>query len=121
MTSMDLAETAREAIRRVIVAQLEAFQADDGIQAFFYAAPSIRQQFKTADNFMHMVRNSYQPVYRPRGVIFGDLTEMQGFPAQVVFVMAQSGEIVKAIYLMQRQPSMDWRIAGCFLVPMEEI
>lgn len=118
---MDLADTDRKAIRQVIIAQLEAFQADDGIQAFLYAAPSIRQQFKTVANFMHMVQSSYHPVYRPRGVIFGELTEMQGFPAQALFVMAQSGEIFKATYLMQQQPSMDWRIVGCFLVPVEEI
>ena len=39
MALIDLAETDRTAIRRVITAQLEAFQADDGIQAFLYAAP----------------------------------------------------------------------------------
>lgn len=119
--SMELADTEREAIRRVIIAQIEAFQADDGIQAFLYAAPTIRQQFKSVGNFMRMVRSSYHAVYRPRGVIFGELGEMQGFPAQTVFLMAQNGEIVKAIYLMQQQPSKDWRIAGCFLVPVEEI
>jgi hypothetical protein len=119
--SMELADTEREAIRRVIIAQIEAFQADDGIQAFLYAAPTIRQQFKSVGNFMRMVRSSYHVVYRPRGVVFGDLTEMQGFPAQAVFLMAQTGEIVKAVYLMQQQPSKDWRIAGCFLIPVEEI
>jgi len=118
---MDLAETDREAIRRVIIAQIEAFQADDGIQAFLYAAPAIRQQFKTVANFMRMVKTSYEPVYRPRGVVFGELTEMQGFPAQTVFIMAQTRDIVKAVYVMQQQPSMDWRIAGCVLVPVEEI
>ena len=118
---MELAETEREAIRRIIIAQLEAFQADDGIQAFLYAAPAIRQQFKNVGNFMRMVRSSYHAVYRPRGVIFGELTEMQELPAQGVFIMGQSGEIVKAMYLMQQQTSKDWRIAGCFLVPVEEI
>ncbi len=118
---MDRARTEREAICRVIVAQLEAFQVDDGMQAFFYAAPAIRQQFRTVENFMHMVRTSYPVVYRPRGVICGELTTLQGMPAQVVFLMAQTGEIVRATYLMQRQPSQDWRIAGCFLMPVEEI
>ena len=120
MALMDLAETDRNAIRQVITAQLEAFQADDGIQAFLYAAPTIRHQFKTVTNFMHMVRSAYHPVYRPRGIIFGELTEMQGLPAQILLVMDQNGVIVKAVYLMERQPSGDWRIAGCFLVPVEE-
>ncbi|MEM1308991.1 MAG: DUF4864 domain-containing protein [Cyanobacteria bacterium P01_H01_bin.153] len=119
--SKELTDTDKDAIRRVITAQIDAFLADDGIQAFLYAAPSIRQQFKSVGNFMRMVRSSYHAVYRPRGVLFGELTEMQGFPAQVVFLMSQDGDVFKAIYLMQRQPSNDWRIAGCFLVPMEEI
>ena len=121
ITPMDLAKTDHDEIRRVIIAQLEAFQADDGIQAFLYAAPSIRRQFKTVANFMEMVQHAYYAVYRPRGVLFGELTEMQGFPAQVVFLMDQNNDLVKAMYLMQQQPSMDWRIAGCFLVPVEEI
>jgi len=119
--SKELADTDRDAIRRIIIAQIEAFQSDDGIQAFLYAAPSIRQQFKSVGNFMRMVRSSYQAVYRPRSVLFGELTEMQGFPAQAVLFMAQNGEIVKAVYLMQQQPSKDWRIAGCFLVPIEDM
>lgn len=121
MIPMNLAETDRNAIRRVITAQLEAFQADDGIQAFLYASPTLRQQFRTVANFMHMVQNSYQPVYRPRGVIFGDIKEVQGLPAQVLMVMSQNGRIVKVIYLMERQPSKDWRIAGCILAPIKEI
>ena len=117
---MDLAETDRDAIKRVILAQIEAFQADDGIQAFLYAAPSIRQQFKSVGNFMRMVRSSYPAICQPRGVLFDGLDEMHGFPAQTVLLMGQNSEIVKAIYLMQRQSSRDWRIAGCFLVPIEE-
>ena len=119
--SKELTETDRDAIRRVIIAQIEAFQSDDGIQAFLYAAPSIRQQFKSVGNFMRMVRSSYHAIYRPRSVLFGELREMQGFPAQVVFLMAQDGAIVKAVYLMQQQSSKDWRIAGCFLAPVDEI
>lgn len=119
--SKELTDTDRDAIRRIIIAQIEAFQSDDGIQAFLYAAPSIRQQFKSVGNFMRMVRGSYHAIYRPRSVLFGELMEMQGLPAQTVFLMAPNGEVVKAIYLMQQQPSKDWRIAGCFLVPIEEV
>jgi hypothetical protein len=115
---MELTETEKDAIRRVIVAQIEAFQSDDGIQAFLYAAPAIRQQFKSVGNFMRMVRSSYHAIYRPRGVLFGALTEMQGYPAQTVFLMSQTEEIVRAVYLMQQQSTHDWRIAGCFMVPM---
>jgi hypothetical protein len=118
---MNISQADRDAIRDTIAAQLEAFQADDGSQAFLYATPEIRQQFKTVANFMQMVKTAYAPVYRPRGVLFGSLDEMQGTPAQSVFFMGATGEVVQAMYLMQQTPAGDWRIAGCFLVPMDEI
>ena len=65
------------AIRKVIEAQIGAFRADDGERAFGYASPNIRQIFRSAENFMAMVRNGYQPVYRPRSVRFGDLVEVE--------------------------------------------
>ncbi|MDA0268627.1 MAG: DUF4864 domain-containing protein [Cyanobacteria bacterium] len=116
---MDMSASDRQAIRSVITAQLDAFQADDGLQAFQYAAPTIRKQFKTVANFMHMVKTAYPAVYRPRSVMFSALTLLQGQPAQAVLLMAPSGNIVKAVYVMQQQPCGDWRIAGCFLMPLE--
>ena len=49
------------AIRGVIEAQLKAFRADDGAQAFASASPAIQSIFKNPDTFMSMVRNTYQP------------------------------------------------------------
>jgi ketosteroid isomerase-like protein len=118
---MNMSATNQQAIRSVITAQLDAFQADDGLQAFHYAAPVIRQQFKTVANFMGMVKTAYPAVYRPRSVIFGELTTLQGQPAQIVLLMAPSGNIVKAVYVMQQQPCGDWRIAGCFLGSLDDI
>jgi hypothetical protein len=115
---MDLSATDRQAIRSVITAQLDAFRSDDGLQAFHYAAPTIRQQFKTVANFMHMVKTAYPAVYRPRSVMFSELATLQGQPTQAVLLMAPNGSIVKAIYVMQQQPDSDWRIAGCFLMPL---
>ncbi len=117
---MDMSASDRQAIRSVITAQLDAFQADDGLQAFHYAAPTIRQQFKTVENFMHMVKTAYPAVYRPRSVMFSQLFTLQGQPAQTVLLMAPTGHIVKAIYVMQHQPCRDWRIAGCFLMPLDD-
>lgn len=74
---MEMSASDRQAIRSVITAQLDAFQADDGLQAFHYAAPTIRQQFKTVANFMHMVKTAYPAVYRPRSVMFSELMLLQ--------------------------------------------
>ncbi len=50
--------------------ELEAFQRDDEVTAFSYAAPRVRAHFRTPANFMQMVRDSYRAVYRPRAVKF---------------------------------------------------
>ena len=77
------------AIRGVIEAQLEAFRADDGAQAFAYASPAIQSIFKNPDTFMSMVRSSYQAVYRPREVEFRDLVAVEGRWTQRVLVVGR--------------------------------
>jgi hypothetical protein len=109
----DAADAA--AIRGVIEAQLKAFQADDGAQAFSYASPAIQSIFKDPDTFMSMVRAGYQPVYRPREVEFRDLVPVQGRLTQRVLVVGPDGVPVVAQYVMERQPDGSWRIDGCTL------
>ncbi|HEY9878030.1 MAG TPA: DUF4864 domain-containing protein [Leptolyngbyaceae cyanobacterium] len=117
---MELSEADQLAIRTVVEQQLKALRADDGERAFSFAAPRIQQQFDTAERFMRMVKTAYQPVYRPRSVMFEGLTWMQSLPAQQVMLMAEGGELVRAYYLMERQPDRQWRIAGCYLVFLKD-
>src|SRR4029079_3053932 len=58
------------ALRDTIEASRYAFRRDDAQRAFSIAAPGIRAQFGTAENFMEMVRTAYAVVYRPRSVNF---------------------------------------------------
>ena len=106
------------AIRQVIEQQIAAFQANDPVRAFFQAAPGIQVQFGTAENFARMVEAAYPPVYRPRSVIFENLLEVDGLPAQQVMLMDQSGQLIRATYMMQRQFRGEWKIAGCYLTPI---
>ena len=112
-----LTDTDRSAIRTVIQSQLDAFQADDAALAFSYASPAIQAQFGNPQNFMAMVKSGYQPVYRPRSVLFGDAVEIQGKIAQQVLIMDAEGKSVMAIYPMEKQADGSWRIAGCYLAP----
>ena len=64
--AQDLSPADRTAIRDIIQSQVEAFRRDDGDAAFGYASPSIRGMFGSSATFMDMVRQGYQPVYRPR-------------------------------------------------------
>jgi len=108
----------RHTIRFLIESQLQAFQQDDAARAFALASPAIQDQFSLPEKFLAMVRTAYPPVYRPRSVIFEDMTMVQGLPAQKVMLMNAEGELVRAVYLMQRQPDTTWRIHGCFLIPV---
>lgn len=113
MTNADLM-----AIRQAIEQQIKAFQNDDAIAAFTQAAPGIQMQFGTAENFIAMVKAAYPPVHRPRSVVFEDLVQIEGLPAQQVMLMDQSGQLIRATYTMQQQRSGTWKIAGCYLTPI---
>jgi len=111
----DFTDADWDAIRGVISRQLEAFQRDDAEAAFSFAAPSIREQFGTANAFMQMVREGYGALYRPRSTVFLPPIRSQAGPMQPVEVTDEQGAMWIALYLMQRQPDGTWRIAGCVL------
>jgi hypothetical protein len=103
------------AVRKVIEAQLDAFKRDDAARAFSYAAPSIRLQFGSPDNFMAMVRAQYAVVYRPRSVAFDAPTIVHGDLVQPVRMTDAEGRAWIALYPMLRDADGHWRINGCQL------
>jgi ketosteroid isomerase-like protein len=119
-TQPNLPAAEKRAIRTVIEGQMGAFRADDGERAFGFASPNIRGIFRTADNFMAMVRNGYQPVYRPREVRFGDLVTVEAALVQKVYVTGPDGRRVLALYVMERQGDGRWLINGCMLAEPED-
>src|SRR5712691_5771096 len=68
----------RAEIINVIRLQIEAFQRDDAEAAFSLASRGIQETFGTPENFLRMVKLSYQPVYRPASVTFLELSETEG-------------------------------------------
>ena len=116
----NLPATEKRAIRTVIESQMNAFRSDDGERAFGYASPYVRGLFRTPDNFMSMVRNGYQPVYRPRDVRFGDLVDIDTTLVQKVYVTGPDGRQVLALYVMEQQADGTWRINGCMLAEPED-
>lgn len=118
--AQSLSADDREEIRKVIQAQVEAFRHDDGEAAFALASPGIQRLFGTPEIFMDMVRQGYQPVYRPRRFDFDEVVSLGGQPAQKVDVVGPDGQPVIAVYPMTRLPDGSWRIDGCFLKAPEE-
>lgn len=107
-----LAEDPPQAIRGVIERQLQAFQKDDGSEAFSYASPMIQRQFETPEQFMTMVRRGYPSVYRPQSVEFRGVELNDGYAVQEVFLLGPDGRPQLALYFMERQEDGSWKING---------
>ncbi len=99
----------------MIEQQIDAFKRDNAVGAHSFAAPGIQQIFPSAEIFMQMVRQGYQPVYRPRSYAFDELTRIDGKLVQSVRVVSPDGLPVTALYIMERQPDGSWKIGGCVL------
>jgi len=112
---LGLTTSDRETIQQIIHAQLGAFKRDDGSEAFSYASPTVRKFFQTVDNFMTMVKNRYNAVYRSKAVNFEKILDVGGEPVQRVFIVGEDGKQMIAAYVMQKQPSGDWKINGVFM------
>ena len=110
----------QEAIRSIIQSQVDAFQRDDGEAAFGLASPMIRQMFGNSEIFMDMVRQGYQPVYRPRVFDFAGITLLNGQITQKVRVIGPDGRAVTAFYPMTQLPDGTWAIDGCYLQASDE-
>jgi ketosteroid isomerase-like protein len=111
----DIGAADRGTIRAVITEQIAAFRRDDAAAAFGFAAPNIQAMFGSPERFLSMVRDSYQPVYRPSDVAFGELVRIDGQLIQLVQLVGPDGAPRLALYFMERQPDGTWRIAGCTL------
>lgn len=104
------------AIRSVIESQLGAFLRDDAQGAWSHASPGIQQMFRSSDVFMGMVRQGYQPVYRPKSWAFGELRPSPEGPEQEVRIVDAGGDAWVAIYTMEKQSDGTWKISGCRLL-----
>jgi hypothetical protein len=118
--AQEVSSADRAAIRDIIQSQVEAFRRDDGDAAFGYASPLIRGLFGTSEIFMDMVRQGYQPVYRPKVFDFREIVTLHGQVTQKVHVVGPDGRPVTAFYPMTQLPDGSWRIDGCHLQAPEE-
>jgi Domain of unknown function (DUF4864) len=118
--AQDVSDADRTAIRDIIQSQVDAFRHDDDAAAFALASPSIRGMFGSSDIFMDMVRQGYQPVYRPKEFDFAEIVTLNGQVTQKVHVVGPDGRPVTAFYPMTQLPDGSWRINGCYLQAPEE-
>ena len=111
-----LTDAQASAVRSVVQAQLAAFAVDDAVRAFSFASPGIRTQFRTAENFMSMVRAAYPMVYRPASVLFLTPKALDAEVVQPVHMRDSQGGAWLVMYTLRRQADASWRISSCVLV-----
>ncbi|MES0808867.1 DUF4864 domain-containing protein [Roseibium sp. SCPC15] len=104
-----------DAFQSVIKNQMSAFASGNAERAFSYATKSLQQRFQNPEIFMQMVRQGYQPVYRPKMVTFGTAKVTSYGPTQEVFVTGPKGKNWLALYSFEQQADGSWRISGCYL------
>ncbi|WP_121063259.1 DUF4864 domain-containing protein [Chachezhania antarctica] len=97
------------AIQNTITAQLNAFVADDLTGAFSHASPTIKQAFRTPENFGAMVRNGYPMVWRPAETRYLELREVAGTLWQRVMITDTEGQTHLLDYQMIPGPD-GWQI-----------
>jgi len=114
-----ISRSDRLAIQSVIVAQIKAFQREDDLAAFSLAAPDVRRQFGSAQAFVTMVKSGYEAVYRNRSATFMEATVIDGSIVQAMRIVQSDGDVVIAMFSMERQANGDWRVAGCELAPSD--
>jgi hypothetical protein len=102
-------------IRNIILGQIDAFKADDAEKAFSYAAPNIKKIFRNPEIFLHMVRKSYQAVYRPQSFEFRPVQRIDGNVVQPLIVVGPSGITETALYIMEPQADGTWMIGACIM------
>jgi hypothetical protein len=104
-------------IQRVIGDQLQALKAGDGTKAMTYSVPGIRQQFRTPERFLRMVREGYGALLEARYSAFLKGAVVDGITIQPLQLVLPDSSVVVALYRMEKQKDGSWRIAGCVLAP----
>lgn len=106
----------RSTLKQLVRDQLAAFQRDDGVAAYGFAAPGIQKMFPSPDIFIGMVKQAYPPIYRPQSIAYGEIADSPIGLVQKVYVTGPDGQNWVALYRFEKQPDGSWKIAGCSLI-----
>jgi len=109
------------AIHATVQSQLDALANDDAVGAFQLTTAAKRMQIGTPDNFLRMIKQDYDPIYRHLVVIFFEPQVIDGDAVQVVRVTGSDSHVWVAIFWMQQEEGSGWKIDGCQLIETTSI
>lgn len=119
VSAEEISKDDEKAFKEIISSQIMAFQADNADAAFAFATPKLQEVFRSPENFISMVQQGYEPVYRPKSFEFGPTEFKDGQPTQVVSIIGPAGALWAALYTFEQQPNGSWRISGVYLVKQQ--
>lgn len=109
------------AIHEAVQSQLDALENDDAAGAFELATPEKRMLIGSPDNFLRLIKEQYNPIYRHQQVIFSRPEVVNGDAIQVVRVTDSESHVWLAIFWMQQEEDNNWKIDGCQLLETTSI
>jgi hypothetical protein len=104
------------AIHEVVQTQLEALSNDDAASAFELTTPEKRLLIGSPDNFMRLIKEEYNPIYRYQRVMFSRPEVIDGDAVQLVRVTDGYSRVWLAIFWLQQGEDSSWKIDGCQLL-----
>lgn len=104
------------AIHEAVQSQLEALANDDAVRAFEQATPEKRMLIGSPDNFLRLIKEEYNPIYRYQRVIFSRPEVVSGTAVQIVRVTDSYSRVWVAVFSMQQGEGSEWKIDGCQLL-----
>ncbi len=104
------------AIHDAVQSQLDALANDDASGAFELATREKRLLIGSPDNFLRLIKEQYNPIYRYQRVFFSTPQLVDGNAIQVVHVTDGESHVWLAIFWMQQEQGKGWKIDGCQLL-----
>lgn len=98
----------------VISGQITALIHDDAEKAYSFASPGIRSLYPNKDQFLAMVRKTYEPVYHVGNYAFGRSKMIGGGEVvlQEVMISAKGGKDWTAIYEVRLMDDGSYKVNG---------
>ena len=97
-------------IRAVIREQLSAFEQGDARKAFETASMEVRTEYKSPDNFMHMIRHSYMPLLSIKQSRFQGILRNLNRPVQLLtFTEKKGDDWIVAFHMVKSKVGL-WKI-----------
>lgn len=117
----ELRDSEVVAIHRAVRSQIEALVNDDAARAFDLATEDTRSRLGSPDNFLRIIKEKYDPVYRHRMALYSPPQIVLGKVYQAVRLTDLDSHVWVAIYLMHKDEQGTWKIDGCQLVETKAV